>query len=350
MSVLSREDDKSGNKAFNFEVFVKGNRWLIRTVPFDYLTNKSDTAIEYYQAGTDGTNVYSAALFNAEFDLRRNQEVAMVKLKEIERQLTASGNNPQALSGIRQQIALLSRQWLEEAAGPSKKPRNGAVGEINVGVVPPFSEISGGNVIAPIWLALCSQSVLGLSGTNLVPGLFHFRYGNESRSTELFVRAEMTNSQRFPYLPAFVGFSNNAVWLAKRAGSQTMITPVNDLASPFQEATYAAAFNSFGELALPSAFEIRTYLAPTSGAKPRPRWIIAGSVTKVSPSAKLADFLPHLPAVAAIADYRHLDDNVTHSVRAWTTPGGADEWPSVETVQSTKEYESQVQYPQPDGQ
>jgi len=241
---ISREDDKSGNKAFNFEVFLKGNRWLIRTEPFDYLTNKNNTVFAYYQAGTDGTNVYSAALYNAAYDQRHGHEVAMAQLKSEESKLAASGKNPQALATIRRLIADLSRALSEDETQPRKKPRNQAVGEINVGVVPPFSEISGGDLIAPIWLALCSQGVLGLGGTNLAPGLFHGRYGNESWNSELFVHAQIRNSLRLPYLPEFVGFSNNAVWLAKETGSRTMTTPVEDLNSPFQQATYEATFDS----------------------------------------------------------------------------------------------------------
>ncbi|NOS68903.1 MAG: sigma-70 family RNA polymerase sigma factor [Verrucomicrobia bacterium] len=328
---ISRDVDVLSDRALDFQVYVKGNRWLIRTDPFDFQTNKSATTIEYYQAGTDAANIYSAALLNEAFDVVRGNENALAAFTKIEREFAASGKNPQGLAMIRREIEVLSKQ-----SPPSKpaKALNQAVGQINPGTVPKFSER---DLIAPIWLALCSQSVMGTVATNLVPGLFNQSNTNEARDSEFFVFAEVNNSTGFPHLPEYVGFTNNVVWLSRSAQPRETIKPSN-VGSNFLEATYKASFTRYGDLDLPSAFEIRRY-APTASGKLGLRYLITGRVTEVSRSVKLADFLPHLSGVAAVTDYRHGGDGFAHGVRVWTKPGKPDEWPSVETFRGTVDYE-----------
>jgi hypothetical protein len=313
------------DRAFNFEVFVKGNRWLIRTVPFGLLTNSSSTTVESYQAGTDGTNVYSVAVHNPLYDKRRGQEEALATLRAEEEQLLAGKDtNPQLLSATRRMIDNLSRQRSMPEA------RNQATGEIIVGTIPPFRE---DELIAAIWLALCSQPVIGV--TNLAPAVFHAKSGDEPLNSELFVDAEVRRSAQFPYVPEFVGFSNTGVRLPSGVASGAQPKPYKGLEGPFRVATYEASISRHGALALPSAFEIRRYAVSTKSGLPQLRYQITGRISEVSPSVELEDFRPELAVVAAVADHRHVDDTLRSSVRVFTERG---EWPSVERVRTTKEY------------
>jgi len=331
---MSREDDNLSDRAFQFEVFVRGNQWLIHTAPYEFLTNKVGAPIEFYEAGTNGTNIYSAALLNAAFDPRPSQEHMMALLQADEKRFAASGGDGRALFEARRVMASLSNALAaSENDQPKPKARNQAVGEINPGTVPVFSEL---NLIAPVWLAFCSRGVIGSNGTNSVPGLFHQRNGNESPNFELFETAQVRRSTGFPYLPEAIQFSNQTTWLAKRPGRRPPDEPASGSDPPSLEATYEATFAQYGELSLPATFQIRRYSPSASrDAKPHLRYLISGRVTNLTAKVELADFLPHLPVVAAISDKRFVDGVIQSGIRVFTKPG---EWPSVATVRATKAY------------
>ncbi len=327
---IYREGDKSTDRAFNFEVFVRDNRWLIRTEPFDFRTNKTSAPMENYQAGTDGINVYSAALLNTAYDKRRGQENALKQLKEQEGELALSGDNPQGLSSTRDLIATITKSL--SAPRPRVAPQNQAVGAIDIGVIPKYSET---DLIAPIWLALCSRSVIGIIGTNLVPALFLQRDGSVAPSLELFIDAKVKNSTAFPFLPEVIGFSNRIVWLPKAENYPIPKPQLNNLSPPILTALYEASLKDFGGIVLPSAFEIRRYSSPIENANPNLRYTIIGKITNLSHVVELSDFLPHLSVVAAVGDNRHFDKEVNSSVLVLTK---TNEWPTVEAVRGTKAY------------
>jgi len=333
---ISRGDENSSDRAFLFDVFVSGNRWLIQTVPFQFLTNKAGAAIEAYHAGTDATNIYSAAMLNFGYDQRQGLETALAKLKDHEQARSNGGvANPPASTDNRFFSEVMTRGLAAATNGsqPKLKPRNQAVGDISPGTVPAFDEV---NMIAPLWLAFCSHGVLGSSETNLVPGLFHQPSGSASLQFELFETAQVRRSADFPYLPEAIGFSNHTVWLPKTPGRRPSDQPPSASGPIFLEATFEATFERFGGLALPGAFQIRRYSPPTTPTdKPHERYRITGRVTNVTTKVELANFLPHLPAVIAISDKRFVDEVNNRGVRFFTEPG---EWPSMATVRRTKEY------------
>lgn len=194
-----------------------------------------------------------------------------------------------------------------------------------------FSE---SDLIAPIWLALCSHYVIGHSTTNQVPGLFRPAAASASPDSAVFVHAEVKTSVHFPHLPEFIGFSNDAVLLGRNAASSTQGDRLGAVWNHPLEATYESTVQVYGELALPSAFEIKKYSPSTPNEKAHLRYVIAGRVAEVSASVHLSDFLPHVPVVIAVSDYRHVGD-LPSSINIFTRQG---QWPSVEAVRATKEY------------
>lgn len=326
---ISRDSDQSSDRALNFEAFVKGDRWLIRTQPFEFLTNKTGATIESYQIGTDGTNNYSLELFNASYDQNTGREEAMRKLRQLERMLEKSGNSPSELAKIKTHITQLSQpQAVIEKA--RQTARNQAGGKIVPGIIPAFSER---DLIAPVWLALCSCSVLGQSGTNLVPGLFAATKPDDPLGVELFVQAEVKHELQFPFLPQFVSFSENVVRLTRGAQTTTTKTFENS-GPPVVLATYEASFRDYSGLYLPTNFLIKRYSRPAEGGAQRLRYVISGRISEISQSVGITDFLPNFPVVAAVSDKRH-SEIAPSGVRVFVEQGS---WPTVETVRKSKEY------------
>lgn len=360
---LSREHTNTPEAVLHFEVDLKGNRWLIRTVPADVVTNTSNVPIADYQAGTDGTSVFSLEVFNPAYNVLRGNEKALMDLKEFETQLAKTGDNPQALGMIRNQISALSRH--AQAGAEHQAPRNQAVGKINPGIIPEFSPR---DLIAPIWLALCSTTVIGpgMEGTNLVPALFQERSREGSRNSQLFAYGNLEKTVGYPHLPSQISFSNRVIWITT-GGGKTNQMAVRETGTGFIEADYKASFKEIGDLIVPSAFEVRRYSPPDTNGAQHLWYTITGKITEMQQKVGLTNFLPQCGVVAAIEDNRHRDDisaestriftatnnlfqlsragaipgtrpleeDVHSSVRIFTEPG---EWPSVAMVHDTKEY------------
>src|SRR5206468_12719345 len=136
--------------------------------------------------------------------------------------------------------------------------------------------------------------------SNIAPGRFHPSPASHPINSVLFVRAEVKSCPDYPYLPQFLAFSSSAEWLVTISPGKTKIVPVIESTANFLEATFEATLTNYGGLTLPAAFELKKYAMSTDSGQARLRYVIAGRVTEVSPSVELADFLPHLPVVAAI--------------------------------------------------
>jgi len=320
-------------RAFNFEVFVRGNRWLIKAEPFDYVTNRSGSVFASFQAGTDGNNIYTLSVFNMDYDVRSGQKKAIQKLKAVENKMAQSGGNASALEAIRNQIAVISKD-LDSNIGTNRVPRNQAIGEIHRGSFPTYAS---SDPIAPLWLAYCSHTVIGEAGTNLAPGLF---YEPRKEDQFVFVNALVTNSLNFPYLPESVAFNNRVVLVRSGGGGEANWETVDSSLPEELDATYAAIkFQRAGILSLPSEFQLIKFL---NGNQEKDRFRnsrIFARVIHMNDRVGLSQFVPQEPAVIAVTDFRHSKESGFYGVRVFSK---TNNWPSVEDVLNSKEYVSRT--------
>lgn len=318
-------------KAFNFQVFVKHDQWLIKMVPFEYSTNRSRSIYSSLQAGTDGTNIYSLSVYNSEYDRETNQKTALQELKKIEAKMLDRGATAAELAPVQTYITLISKN-LDANQATNRMSRNQAIGEIRPG---PFPMLSTDNPLASLWLAYCSTKVFGLWGTNVAPAIF---FQGDKQYPYAFVKASVIKSPSFPYLPQHIDFDNR-VELVLNDGSPENLGNTTGVATDWLAMYTVNSFQDVGELSVPSKFLLSKFSLSAQSKQTNLNVEISARVNDVSDAVALSEFIPREPVVTAVTDFRYPKTHPSYGVRVFSK---SNEWPTVYEVQNAKEFVSRT--------
>jgi hypothetical protein len=329
------------SRSFDFAVTVTGTQWLIRTVPRLYLEDPSSALIRYFEAGSDGTNVYYVCLPNLERDVLRSGQQTLAMLRSMEQRVSKSGGSSNTkintfLTQRRNEI-LSSLTNSEHQFGPGDTA-NQAVGEVYPGSVPKFRDL---DLIGAVWLATCSHGYFQEHKRNLLPALF--LETSAAHLSSLFVTGDWLITDTVPRLPVRVAFSNAGSLFRSEEipGARPKLTRLRaGRIHPGVDVIYeATAFKSIGSLTLPGSFEITRFATINSSASPMGAMPVAyrirGSIENARKTNVQGSLLPNLSVKTDIGDLRFANEpyqpRPLHLART--------NWPSREEAFSSTEYE-----------
>ncbi len=325
------------SQGFNFSVSVDGDRWLIRTQPHLFLTKSADCPTEYYEAGTDGTNLYFLDMFNKAYDVRRGQRVSLEKLREEEALLAKTAANSESLAKVRELISSISK----DLSNPTREALNEAAGTILLGTVP---EYRVDNLISPVWLAFCSTPWLQGSQTNLVPAIFENAMRGGTTYSNILMRAAYTCMSSPPFLPVELDFENDGFLYAvsrTNTNSRGLRKISKGQRGPTVPADYrVTAFKEFDGLQFPEKFTYSRYVLRNQGGKSTTvrRYSIEGTVFRATTNVEVNNFTPKVRVVASITDERLLE--AENTAVPYVIKDG--HWPGQDVVRSTEDYQRAI--------
>jgi hypothetical protein len=284
----------SGEQTYGFEAWIQDFRWLILTKQMR--SEEEQMVTDHTIVGTDGTNVYTMAILNPDFD--QEQALRRELLRIEERLQNKHGVPANALPQLAQ-----ARDRLQRAM----KVRHGRVVNQAVGRIDPVPYPRyGPDQVLPVWLAYCSHSFLDANAVFLprlgFPELPPHQPGSELQN------AQVVRSQLPPGLPITASYISPGVRFAMEDG-QLRQTP---LPAPFNRgftnAQYrVAASTNHAGIVVPTAFELNRFMPRVSRLPTVELSLVEtvkGFVTNVSAPSSRSVFIPDAPVVAAIQDNR----------------------------------------------
>lgn len=242
-----------------FRVWVKGDRWRVRTVA----ANDSNSLEDYRELSKEGPDIYSLLVFS---------------------------------TNAIQTPAFTTNKQTGRIAGRQVKDSNIAAGIVRSSLVP---AADSGSLASYVWLALASESYFrAVSGSNTPLRVIWPVLSGRTIDTEASLPAEWTSLAHSWYLPAHVTYFSSGS--AASDGTR-------DLNGPATNAVYEVLdHTNVGGVTLPLNFRLLLY-----GKTPNPRTgagsvvvRITGSVTGVSSGASDVSFIPALSGKTTVDDRR----------------------------------------------
>lgn len=318
--------------AFNFSVSVDGERWIIRTQPHQFLTNSANCPTEYYEAATDGTNVYYLDMFNRGYDKAHGQLEALQKLQEQEEVLLKAKAPAETVAKVSNLITLIEK----DRANPAKEIQNEAAGSIFLGTVP---EIRLHNLIAPLWLAFCSTHQIAKSNVALVPAVLESLPGNTNPLSILLMKADCAFSEVAPYLPISIEFLNDGKYYVRSRNGSSGGHP-RTIPSPKRRPAVTGEYKvlasqDYEGLRCPQKFTFKRYAFRSTGQgiSAAEQFVIEGSTFRATTNVPATDFMPRLKVVTAVADRRFPE--AAHGSIPFIIKNG--EWPGQAQVRASED-------------
>jgi hypothetical protein len=324
------------NRGLSFKARSNGKEWFIRCEPDEFKTNCASSMCEAFEASSDGTNVYSISIFNKQFDPQASHKRALDLLRIQEKQLVEANGDPAALLSLRGIIKSIQDSDSEEM---KRYPvRNQAGGSIHLGLIPKFDQL---DLIAPIWLALCSEKMFQSIPQGLSPAFFNdISTSPLAEVTNIFVPGSWELFSEGRKFPARVSFTNDGSFFGIAIGSSarkiTLLKPKTH--PPYRAALFEAGKSKqYGNFTLPESFSISIFSTGeevSHALETELVFKIEAVVTNVSGGIITAP-APDQAVLATITDHRFVGE-LNAPVISYLIPSGG--WVSKEQVRASPEF------------
>jgi len=315
-----------------FTIWMSGDLWRIRMTPVT--EDLSTSPLQYREAGTDGTNVYTVDVYNPKY----NYSAAIRKnIQQIDKDLQLPENqNAMALKKLKEVKLSLEKRLGSRPKYKTSQNQAGAV------VSPfPYPQYSFDQPEALIWLAYCSYWYLDHISDQRLPQVWPYEHPLQSETNNI-VKALVVRENIQPRLPRHIAFINEGT----DYDPSSMILITRRLQPPFDlgytNAIFTTStFTNRNGLAFPGHFSLIVY-SPKAEAKNatdlRKSFSYEGVTTVVRDSCSSKTFRPDLLVSTIIQDNRFKDQSDSPIVYL----SKAGPWMLTTNKTSLKEYEKQI--------